>query len=136
MTSNSSEPNFNNNYLVFGHGARLVNEKDGKNIDSSFPLDSNYRIVTLHVPDGEINDKLVKIITNQISKKANFINNLFLIGCPVARGIARKELEKKSKLNFFQSIFCSLNSILFEKKVKIIEVGIMPSLWIFQTQMT
>lgn len=105
MTSSSSEPNFNNNYLVFGHGARLVNKKDGMNIDSNFPLDSNYRIVTLHMPGEQIYNKLVKIITNQISKKAQFINNLFLIQCPIARGKAKKELENMFIRDYFIDMF-------------------------------
>ena len=89
-----SEPNFNDHYLVFGHGLRLVNDsEDGKNIDTNFTLDPNYRVVTLHTPGKDIYNKLVKIITNQIKKKSEFINQLFYIRCPIARGNAKKTLE-------------------------------------------
>jgi len=117
-----SESNFNNHYLLFGHGLRIVNIKDDKNIDSSFPLGPDYRVVTLHKPDGTIYNKLVKIITNQIEKKSKFINELFLIKCPIARARAKTELENSFIRDYFINIFNSdpeklplaLDDILFE----------------------
>jgi hypothetical protein len=88
-----SVPDFKNHYLVFGHGLRLVTESNGQNTNSNFTLDPNYRVVTLHTPGKDIFNKLVKIITNQIEKKSEFINQLFLINCPIARGNAKKNLE-------------------------------------------
>lgn len=98
-----SEPNFNNHYLVFGHGLRLVNKLE--NIDSNFPLDPNYRVVTLHIPGKDIFNKLVKIITNQIEKKSEFINQLFYIRCPIARGNAKKALEDSFIKDYVIDIF-------------------------------
>ena len=56
-------------------------------------MNSNYRIVTLHKPGAEIFTNLVKIITNQVESKANFINQLFDIKCPIALGLCIKDLE-------------------------------------------
>jgi hypothetical protein len=101
-----SEPNFNDHYLVFGHGLRLVNDSENeKNIDSNFPLDPNYRVVTLHTPGKEIFNKLVKIITNQIEKKSEFISQLFSIKCPIARGSAKKNLEDSFIKDYVIDIF-------------------------------
>jgi hypothetical protein len=91
--------------LIFGHGLRLVNEVDGKNIDSNFTLDPNYRVVTLHIPGKEIFNKLVKIVTNQIAKKSEFINQLFYIKCPIARAHAKKSIENSFIKDYIIDIF-------------------------------
>jgi len=100
-----SEPNFNNHYLVFGHGLRLINERDIQSVDSNFTLDPNYRVVTLHTPGKDIYNKLVKIITSQIEKKSESINQLFYIKCPIARGTAKKALEDSFIKDYVIDIF-------------------------------
>lgn len=81
-------PDFNNKYIVFAHGLRLVSEGE-----SSFKLGPNYRMVTLHKPGKAIKDNLSRIILEQINSKMNLINNLFSIGCPIARQAVRENLE-------------------------------------------
>jgi len=122
MASNSIEPNFNNQYLVFGHGLRLIDTKDSNKIDKHFPLDINYRVVTLHIPGEQIFNNLVKIITNQISKKAVFINNLFDISCPISRHQVKVSLENLFIKDYFIEIYkkspdkfaVALQEIIFE----------------------
>jgi len=101
MASIDSEPNLSNHYLVFGHGLRLIN----KGTDSNFPLDPNYRIITLHKPGEEIYNKLVKIITNSIEKKSSALGDLFLIKCPIARGKFKNNLENSFIRDYFVNIF-------------------------------
>ena len=86
----NTDPNFDNHYLIFGHGLRL---RYNKNKITNFTLNSNYRVVTLHKPGKEIFTNLVKIITNQIESKSQFINRLFDIKCPIALGLCIKDLE-------------------------------------------
>jgi hypothetical protein len=62
--------------------------------ESSFRLGPEYRIVTLHIPGKKIKDNLNRIILSQIDSKISLINNLFSIGCPIARQAVRENLEK------------------------------------------
>lgn len=87
-STSSSAPDFNKQYIVFAHGLRLV-----EGGESSFKLGPDYRIVTVHIPGRKIKDDLVRIILNQISSKISLINNLFSIGCPIARQSVRENLE-------------------------------------------
>lgn len=89
MEESSITPDFNKQYVVFAHGLRLVTGER-----SSFRLGPNYRLVTLHVPGKKIKDNLTRIILGQISVKMSSINNLFSIGCPIARQTIRENLEK------------------------------------------
>jgi hypothetical protein len=88
MEPSSLAPDFNNQYVVFSHGTRLI--EDG---ESSVRLGPDYRIVTVHIPSRKINDNLVRILLNQISSKIGLINGLFSIGCPIARQAVRENLE-------------------------------------------
>jgi hypothetical protein len=89
MEESSITPDFTKEYIVFAHGSRLVSEGE-----SSFRLGPNYRLVTLHQPDKKIKDNLTRIILGQIDSKISLINNLFSIGCPIARQSVRENLEK------------------------------------------
>ena len=88
MEISSISPEFNNKYIVFAHGSRLISKKE-----SSFKLGPNYRIVTLHKPGIKIKENLTRIILEQINSKIDLINNLFYIGCPIARRAIRENLE-------------------------------------------
>lgn len=90
---------FNSSYLIFSHGSRMEPTSD------DFVLPENYRLVTLHIPGKEIRDKLVKIIFNQLHKKANSINRLFIIGCPYARADFKKFLENLFIIDYLKSVF-------------------------------
>lgn len=83
-----SEDIFENKYIAFAHGLRL-SDKD----NSSFVLNPNYRVVTLHIPGKNIREDLVKIILNQINNKINSINTLFTISCPIGRKSTKILLE-------------------------------------------
>lgn len=89
MEESDITPDFTKEYVVFSHGLRLVSEGE-----SSFRLGPNYRIVTLHQPGKKIKDNLTRIILDQIDSKISLINNLFSIGCPIARQSVRENLEK------------------------------------------
>ena len=89
-----------NKYLVFGHGTRISD-----NGTHHFNLDGNYRIVTLHKPSKEINNKLVKIITNQIREKAENISCLFDILDPIERNIQKENLENTFISDYLTYIF-------------------------------
>ena len=84
----STIPDFTKHYVALAHGLRLVSGGD------SFILGPNYRMVTLHVPGRKIKDSLTKIILDQIHSKMSLIDNLFIIGCPIARQSVRENLEK------------------------------------------
>ena len=88
MAASSSMPNFDNKYIVYSHGSKIIDEDS-----HTFSLGPNYRIITLHVPGKQIYIELARIILEQIDSKAKSINSLFDIGCPIARGIIREQLE-------------------------------------------
>ncbi len=94
-----SSDSFNSSYLIFSHGSRMEPTSD------NFVLPDNYKLVTLHVPGKEIKEKLVKIIFSQIEKKAEPINNLFNIKCPIARNDVRKYLENSFIIDYLKSVF-------------------------------
>lgn len=102
-----AEPNFNNHYLVFGHGLRLINKTNTKQINTNFQLGQNYRVITLHKPGEIIYGNLVKIITNQIEKKSTALNDLFLIKCPIARSSVKNLLENSFIRDYFIDIYYS-----------------------------
>jgi hypothetical protein len=106
MTSSNNESKFNNYFLVFTHKLGIVNKNESIDIDTNnFSLNTNYRVVTLQTPGQNIHTKLVNIITNQIAKKSVFINQLFLIKCPIARGNAIIKLEDAFIRDYFIDIF-------------------------------
>lgn len=90
---------FNSSYLIFSHGSRMEPSSD------SFILPDNYRLVTLHIPGKEIRENLVKLIFNQIQKKADAINNLFNIKCPIARGDVKTHLENLFIIDYLKYLF-------------------------------
>jgi hypothetical protein len=96
---------FSKHYVVYGHGVRDVDAKDTSNPTSHFTLDSNYRIVTLHMPGKEIFKELVRIILNKISTKSTEINDLFLISCPIARKTCKERLENELIKGYFLGQF-------------------------------
>lgn len=101
LSSIKIEPNFNKHYLLFGHNLTFTKIT----ADTHFPLDPHYRIVTLHAPEETIQNKLIKIVTNQINAKSPFINNLFIIKCPIARGNIKRELENSFIKGYFTDIY-------------------------------
>lgn len=92
---------FNSSYLIFSN--RLKIESSTNN----YYLPNNYRLVTLHTRDKEINNNLLKIIFSQIKKKSSDINNFFHIGCPIARGNVKKILENLFITDHLKSLFNS-----------------------------
>ncbi len=101
MDLTQTKTDFSKHYLVFGHGLRIVNKTNPEKIDTNFPLGPSYRVITLHKPGETIYSKLVKIITNQIEKKSNALNDLFLIKCPIARSHAKVALENAFIRDYF-----------------------------------
>ena len=89
-----------NKYIVFAHGIRLSDENK-----PNFQLDKNYRVITLHIPNEEIKENLVKIILNQINDKMDMLDSLFDISCPIGRNNTRIAIENNFIKDYFRSIF-------------------------------
>ena len=88
-----NEDIFNKHYLLFTNSLKLTNEIINNTIDRNFLLEPNYRIVTLQKLNDKPYQKLVNIITNQIAHKSYYINQLFIINCPIARRNIKENLE-------------------------------------------
>lgn len=82
-------------YLLLVNNLEFTNKILNNTIKKTFHLEPLYRIVTLQKYDDKPYSKLVKIITNQIKDKSYYINNLFIINCPMARRTSKERLENQ-----------------------------------------
>ena len=96
----ASSIDFTKHYVVYGHGARDI-KSHKKNITPNFTLESNYRIITLHVPGKKIYKPLVRIVLDKISKKTALINDIFNISCPIARQAVKTRFENELIQEYF-----------------------------------